>query len=187
MSIIYRATSKTTGKSYIGQTVLPFKQRKAAHINEAKRTTYNLSCKFHKAIIDLGESDFEWFIEKDLSVYDIPPEKIKKLLTVYERELILQYDSKNNGYNENSGGSGYMKNFNLTKEEKLAIRREKYQYRKENDPDYVSMRKKRRQMRMSNTQYRINKNIKIKNWRDSHREEFREQRKQYKREKEIEQ
>ena len=80
MSLIYRATSKTTGKSYIGQTILPFNKRKAAHINEAKRTPYSLSCKFHKAIIDLGEDDFEWFIEKDLSNSNLTSKEVKKEL-----------------------------------------------------------------------------------------------------------
>lgn len=184
MSLIYRATSKTTGKSYIGQTILPFNKRKAVHINEAKRTPYSLSCRFHKAIVDLGEDDFEWFIEKDLSNSNLTSKEVKKELTKYEKELIVYYNSKEDGYNEKAGGSGYMKNFSLTKEERLALRRQNYKIRKENDKDYSIQRKKRRDLRMTNDSYRIKKNAKIKAWRDSHREEFREQRKRYKREKE---
>jgi len=57
MGIIYMATSKTTGKSYIGQTSRSLSIRKTEHSREKKSNSL-----FHNAIRKYGADDFIWQI-----------------------------------------------------------------------------------------------------------------------------
>ena len=100
---IYRATSKTTGKSYIGQTTVGFVHRKSEHLCDSRKQSYSVLNKFHKAIVDLGEGDFVWEI---LYYIDDPlksNQEIIDILNTKEIAFILEYDSFNNGYNSDKG------------------------------------------------------------------------------------
>lgn len=57
---IYRATSKTTKKSYFGSTKSPFEKRKQSHKTTARKHTNNWH--FHNAIRKYGWEDFEWTV-----------------------------------------------------------------------------------------------------------------------------
>lgn len=95
--IIYIATSKTTKKSYIGQTIQKFNRR----ISEHKRDYRNPKCnmhhgKFHRALRKYGFNNFKWEILHN----NIPQPKLNKM----EIKSILQYNSYKNGYNSTTGG-----------------------------------------------------------------------------------
>ena len=94
--LIYMATSKTSGKSYIGQT-MRFKKRKIEH----KRDSFNVNSKeynthFHRAIRLYGFQDFTWKILAD----NILLEK----LNLEEILAIYIYDTFYEGYNMTIGG-----------------------------------------------------------------------------------
>lgn len=92
--LIYKATSKLTGLSYIGYTK-DLAQRKAAHIRTTrKKVRYD----FHRAIEEQGEENFEWVILE--SGVD---EKIVKHTEIYYIDLHGTY---RNGYNMTVGGDG---------------------------------------------------------------------------------
>lgn len=97
--LIYMATSLTTGKSYIGQTVKTLNQRKSEHKH---RALYEEDYKnaFHNAIRKYGFDDFQWIIleESENWTHEILDEK--------EKEYIQFYDTLNNGYNILQGGQG---------------------------------------------------------------------------------
>lgn len=88
MGVIYKATSKTTKMSYIGQAK-NFNTRKNQHL---KATDYY---DFHRAIRELGSEDFCWEILEECA-----DEKMN------EREIywIAYYDTYYNGYNMTKGG-----------------------------------------------------------------------------------
>ena len=87
--IIYRIWSKTTGMSYIGQTVRGLTVRVHEHF------TSDEDDKFHNAIRKLGKDDFEY---ETIEVCHIS--KINKR----EAYWIKHYDSYENGYNTDRGG-----------------------------------------------------------------------------------
>ena len=91
--IIYKATNKFDGKSYIGQTIKKLSFRKKQHEN-AKRITL-----FTDSIIKHGKNNFTWeVIEKCDS---------KEELDEMEFHYIKQYDTLcPNGYNMTLGGEG---------------------------------------------------------------------------------
>jgi group I intron endonuclease len=94
--IIYKATSKTSGKSYIGQTMY-FERRKQEHKRESnscwRRPYFDA---FHCAIRKYGWDDFEWdVIEENIDV---------NLLDELESKYIQIYNTFNNGYNMTLGG-----------------------------------------------------------------------------------
>jgi predicted XRE-type DNA-binding protein len=108
--IIYKAQHKTSGKVYIGKTVLPLDKRKAKHKYEAlqKDTSY----KFHRAIRKYGVLSFDWTI--------VDTAETTEELTEKEIYYIALYDSVNKGYNTTTGGEG-MAGFNHTEESKAKI------------------------------------------------------------------
>jgi len=88
--IIYKATNKTNGMSYIGQTIHSLEHRKKEHI---ERKGYY----FHRAINKYGKENFEWEV---LEKFDF-----KEELDEMEFHYIMQYNSKSpNGYNLTFGG-----------------------------------------------------------------------------------
>ena len=89
--VIYMATSKTTGKSYIGQTN-NFRIRKSRHLNDAKN---GCDYHFHRAIIKYGKEDFSWIILW---------EGVKSLFNTMEWYYVRLFDSYESGYNSNVGG-----------------------------------------------------------------------------------
>jgi group I intron endonuclease len=95
MGIIYKHTNIITGKSYIGRTIFSIEKRWKSHISSAKNgSTYD----FHESIRKYGESNFISEILEECKESDI----INR-----EEYWIKYYDTYNNGYNMNEGGSGY--------------------------------------------------------------------------------
>lgn len=93
--IIYRATSKTTKKSYIGQTLNAFSIRKRQHRRDALEEM--IDYKFYRAIRKYGWEDFEWAI-----IYERVPINFLNHMEVLCIEL---YNTFMGGYNSDSGGS----------------------------------------------------------------------------------
>ena len=89
---IYKATSKTTGKSYVGQTCR-YKERLYQHRKcDPREDSY-----FHREIKKLGFDDFEW------EVIDKAYSKDKSL--ELEEHYIAYYNTQYpNGYNITAGG-----------------------------------------------------------------------------------
>ena len=94
---IYKATSATTGKVYIGQTVQTLQERISQHNSHAFGHQYNYH--FHNAIRKYGAEDF---------TYEIIEDGIKSAETLNEREKywISYYNSYYDGYNSTMGGDG---------------------------------------------------------------------------------
>lgn len=96
-SYIYRATSKTTGKSYIGFTSVSLGKRKAGHKSRALKGTVG---KFYSAIRKYGWDDFDWdevYVSWD-SQYCLD----------YAEQLIIEmYNSLTDGYNSTVGGGRF--------------------------------------------------------------------------------
>ena len=94
--IVYKHTSLTSGKSYIGLTSYPVRKRFREHIAYANAGS---NFHFHSAIRLYGREDFESEVLHD------------NISTVREAELlemscILKYDTFENGYNSTIGGAG---------------------------------------------------------------------------------
>lgn len=94
---IYKATSTTTGKVYIGQTTQTLQERINQHNSHAYGHQYNYH--FHNAIRKYGAEDF---------TYEIIEDGIKSTETLNERERywISYYNSYYDGYNSTMGGDG---------------------------------------------------------------------------------
>ena len=95
--IIYKFTSKTTKKSYIGQTISSNLKRRIY-----RHRTDKIDSHFYRARDKYGFDDFEFsIIETNISLKDG-----KKLLDEREIYWISQYDSTdhNIGYNLDKGG-----------------------------------------------------------------------------------
>lgn len=90
---IYKATNIVNGMSYIGQTV-NYYARKRQHLACVPRE----DCKFHDAIKEYGEENFQF------TVIDHAHSEERAL--ELERKYIEQYDTYHNGYNMNKGGTG---------------------------------------------------------------------------------
>ena len=98
---IYKITHLDSGKSYIGQTINDPKQRWAQHWNYSKRAkaTGKRLGHLNKAMLKYGRDAFEYTVlESGIA---------KEELDSKEIEAILKYDTFNNGYNLNSGGTLY--------------------------------------------------------------------------------
>jgi len=95
--LIYKHTSKTTGKSYIGQTTRTMNERWNDHVHIAEKTNRNFM--FHNAIRKYGEDDFTHEILED-NIQD------KQYLNDREIYWIEYYDTFDNGYNMTPGGEG---------------------------------------------------------------------------------
>ena len=99
--IIYKYTSRTTGKVYIGQTVNEYK-RKNAH----KHMQTDWQSHFYKAIAKYGYDDFDY--EVIYEVISAIPGYVKQVLDMMEIYYIQKYKSTNPkfGYNIAAGGGG---------------------------------------------------------------------------------
>lgn len=103
--IIYKATSKISGKSYIGQTVDSVSIRMTHHKSRAKCGSDQV---FHKAIRKYGWEDFEW---TEIYTY-VPLDQLDNM----ETWSIANYNSLiNNGYNCEPGGNKNKKLLDETK------------------------------------------------------------------------
>lgn len=97
MGVIYKATNKVNGKSYIGQTIRDFNRRKVEHLNQAKNK--HRSCAyFHSAILKYGADSFTWEV-----IFE--SESIEEL-NAKEIEFIKKFNTYGSeGYNLCEGGS----------------------------------------------------------------------------------
>ena len=93
---IYKATSKTTGKVYIGQSCQSLDKRMNQHLSRAM-TNYDPNNHFHNAIRKYGFSDFSFEIIED-NIID------NETLNEREKYWIEQYNSYYDGYNSTFGG-----------------------------------------------------------------------------------
>lgn len=93
--IIYRATCRTTGKSYIGQTVQSLPRRRMEH-ESAARGSDNKCPHFHCAIRKYGRTNFVW------DVLDTAPDM--EWLNELEFRYINLCGTFVNGYNASEGG-----------------------------------------------------------------------------------
>lgn len=96
MFIIYKITSKSTGKSYIGVTKQSLEKRWYQHKWFAK---HKPTCHFHRAIMKYGPDDF--IIELLLSEQD------DSKRVVFEQQVIAEYNTYLNGYNSTRGGEDF--------------------------------------------------------------------------------
>lgn len=92
--IIYKHTSKTSGKSYIGLTKFSLEERFDQHVNESNRGS---SKHFHSAINKYGSDDF---VSEELASGITTLEEANKL----EQLFIEKFDTFNSGYNMTLGG-----------------------------------------------------------------------------------
>lgn len=111
LGLIYKYTSKTTNKSYIGKSMkYRFELRQQHHKKDINSPT-----KFSRAKKKYGYDDFILEIIED----NIP----KNLMSEREKYWIKYYDTFNNGYNSTIGGEGGNTYANKTPEEMEAIKR----------------------------------------------------------------
>jgi group I intron endonuclease len=111
MGAIYKATCRTTGKSYIGYTTKDLEWRKQRHKNHSKKSKTH----FHNAIRKYGWEDFEWsIIESNINEKNIKQKEIN---------YIKKYNTYNMGYNSTEGGEGtrYFLGKKFTEEHKKKI------------------------------------------------------------------
>ena len=157
---IYKATSKTTGLSYIGQCRFGINRRKRQHIDRAfKKNRQTLFC---TALRDLGPEDFEWSILETVDP-SLSPEMLQEQLNFLERHYVKVYNSYNNGYNMSPGGDGGVRYKYATLEEKeqakrkrknakRAANREAWRKRQKEkrDANREARRKRQRELRAAN-------------------------------------
>lgn len=91
--IIYKAENIFTGQSYVGATSKLLDERKQDHVYKANN---NLGSSFQNAIGTYGIDSFNWEVIDTAIAIDELAEK--------ESRYILEYDSFENGYNEDRGG-----------------------------------------------------------------------------------
>jgi len=91
--IIYKVTHKESGKSYIGCTTNSIHQRKLDHNERANRGARG---QFQEAIATYGPDAFSWTQVDTASSTDELAQK--------EKDYVIKYNSKENGYNSDAGG-----------------------------------------------------------------------------------
>ena len=142
---IYKATSKTTGLSYIGQCRFGINRRKSQHIDRAfKKNRQTLFC---IALRDLGPEDFEWSILETVDP-SLSPEMLQEQLNFLERHYVKVYNSYNNGYNMGPGGDGGVRYKYATLEEKEQVKRKRIKDRR--NANLEAWRKRQRELRAAN-------------------------------------
>ena len=93
IKIIYKVTNQATGKAYIGATTRSIEERKIDHEQKSKK---KVGSYFHAAMATYGADAFTW---EQIDTANSTNELADK-----EKKYILQNDSKENGYNSDSGG-----------------------------------------------------------------------------------
>lgn len=92
-NIIYKVVNTITDEVYIGATTKSIEERKADHLQKSQKKVG--SC-FQEAIGTYGPDAFSW---QQIDTANSTNELAEK-----ERQYILQYNSKEQGYNSDSGG-----------------------------------------------------------------------------------
>jgi len=98
VGIIYSVKNKITGEYYVSATTSTMEKRKKDHEEKADN---GFGGYFQSIIAGYGKEAFDWVQEDSASSLN---ELAKK-----EKNYIIKYDSKENGYNRDSGG-GFKKN-----------------------------------------------------------------------------
>lgn len=142
--LIYKHTNKINNLSYIGKTSKTIDERFYGHISKAKQGS---DYKFHKAIIEFGEDNFYSEILEECDELDANKR---------EKFWIKFYDTFNNGYNMNNGGSGWS---NIESYEKFKLSINKIQY---NNKTVAENRYLKRNETLLNKDINFLKNIGIK-------------------------
>ena len=167
---IYKATSKTTGLSYIGQCRFGINRRKSQHIDRAfKKNRQTLFC---IALRDLGPEDFEWSILETVDP-SLSPEMLQEQLNFLERHYVKVYDSYNNGYNMDPGGDGGVRYKYATLEEKAKFRNKRQRELRAANREKVNARQnaKRAANREAwNKRIKDRRNANLEAWRKRQRE-----------------
>lgn len=91
--IVYKAVNNLNNQAYIGATTNSIYKRKLDHIEKANRGESN---KFHNAINTYGTDAFEW---EQIDTTNSVDELAQK-----EKQYIIEYNTKDEGYNSDSGG-----------------------------------------------------------------------------------
>lgn len=94
--IVYKATNKVDGKSYIGQTITSLRERKSQHKCDAFKRNRNYY--FQNAIRKYGINGFKW-----MTLHICTNTQQLNETEIYYIKL---YDTFNNGYNLTIGGKG---------------------------------------------------------------------------------
>ena len=102
---IYKATSITTGKVYIGQSCQTLEKRMHQHLSRAM-TNYDPSNHFHNAIRKYGFLDFVFQVIEDNIISD-------EVLNEREKYWIEYYNSYYDGYNSTLGGDAGLRRDDL--------------------------------------------------------------------------
>lgn len=153
--IVYCALNIKNGKVYIGQTTLRLCERKGSHKAAAIKHGYGA---FHKALIEDGFENFEWFtIFQDNST-----DKTLEMES-YFIQLFNSNDEKY-GYNLTTGGKNPI--FNTEVSENIS-KSKKGKYEKENNPFFGKTHTEERKRYFSE----IRKGIKPNNGFVSHSDE----------------
>lgn len=97
-ALIYKATNKSDGKSYIGFTTQTLHNRKLAH-KAASKQPKKYKSKFYNAIRKHGWDNFTW---EELYFSNDVDYCLKKI----ECRFIEEYNTIKNGYNITKGGEG---------------------------------------------------------------------------------
>jgi group I intron endonuclease len=92
-NFIYKVTNTKNDKIYIGATTKSLEDRKKDHLKKSKK---GKSYVFQNAIATYGADAFKW---EKVDFATTTDELAKK-----EKEYILEYNSKEEGYNSDSGG-----------------------------------------------------------------------------------
>ncbi len=90
---IYKAQNIVTGKNYIGATTIGIEERKKDHCKKSKKGKVYA---FQAAIATYGKEAFKW---EQIDTACSTDELAKK-----EKEYILKYNSKEDGFNSDVGG-----------------------------------------------------------------------------------
>lgn len=109
MEIIYKVTNKKTNEIYIGATTKSIKERKIDHLQKA---TKKVGSYFQEAMGTYGVDAFTW---EQIDTANSSNELAEK-----EKEYILKYNSKEQGYNSDSGG-GFKKTVYQFNEDGIVI------------------------------------------------------------------
>ena len=92
-NIIYKVVNTITDEVYIGATTKSIEERKADHLQKSQK---KVGSYFQEAIATHGADAFKW---EQIDTANSINELAEK-----EKQYILQFDAKKNGYNSDSGG-----------------------------------------------------------------------------------
>lgn len=145
--IIYLASSKTTGKYYVGQTIEGLRRRTMNHKNKSRKI--QTSHKFYNAINKYGFNDFNWFI-----LMEAPQDELNAL----EILIIGILDTYENGYNSTRGGDTTF-GYKHSEETKLKVSEHHADVSGKNNPMFGKRRTKEEKLKMGENRCKNNYKI----------------------------